>query len=161
MYNFKIDGKICGEVFKSHHLLWKHKTNVGHKKNHFEAARKEAEASDEKKANQNAEKNVAKAAAKQKCITSCFAREWEQEDTDEVEEVEDTEHVDDLDEDLSGHMEQDDDDCNANPCKIHEIISKSSQRAEWVQCRVCPKWFHQHCVGVDEQNAASFECTFH
>ena len=73
--NFKIDGKICGEVFKSHHLLWKHKTNLRDKKNRFEAARKEAEESDEKRASQNVVKNVAKAAAKQKCITSCSAKE--------------------------------------------------------------------------------------
>ena len=43
MCNFKINIKICGEVFKLHHILWKHKTNVGDKKNHFEIARKAAE----------------------------------------------------------------------------------------------------------------------
>ena len=60
-----------------HNILWKHKTNVGDKKNHFEAARKEAEEFNKKGANQNTEKNVAKAVAKQKCITSYFAKESE------------------------------------------------------------------------------------
>ena len=58
----------------------------------------------------------------------------------------------------NGDDDVDEDDCNATPCKIEDIVSKSNQVLEWVQCQQCPKWFHQYCVGVVDP---LFKCNSH
>ena len=159
--NFKINGKVCGEIFSSHHLLWKHKTNVGHKKNRIERAKKQVQEEADKSTKQKAEKTIAKKVAKQKCITNCFV--LSQEELEETEKEEGNSNID-MEDNAQISIEEeevDDDDCNARPCKIEKVIEKSNQTVEWVQCRLCPKWFHQYCVEVNDTNARMFECALH
>ena len=68
-------------------------------------------------------------------------------------------------EDSQGGADKNDDDsdrdadnCNAIPCKIDDIISKSKDHVDWIQCRLCPKWYHAYCVNVEEDVAYLFEC---
>ena len=55
----------------------------------------------------------------------------------------------------------DDDDCNARPCIIDNIVSKSKDHVDWIQCRLCPKWYHAYCINVNEDVAHLFECDKH
>ena len=180
--NFKINGKVCGETFQTH-MLWKHKNNVGHKKNRKEAAKEQAEKDDDKLSKRNTEKSFALKVTKQRTITSCLNREdqpdeegdevvhreegdnreevddEEEEVDDEEEEVNDKEEeVDDEEEEGDNDEEErDDEGCNARPCIIDEIVSTPGDVVEWVQCELCPKWFHQYCVGDEHRFRCSFQ----
>ena len=152
---FKINNVICGEVFKSHHLLWKHKTVLGHKKNRSEIAKNRDVLEKETATKQSKEKEIAKKIAGQKIITN-----WVNTQTDKDEDTEEEAGGHDSGE-IEEDMEVDDGDCNARPRKINNLISKSKQHVDWIQCRLCPKWFHNCCVSVEEENAHLFQCDSH
>ena len=167
-YTWKIDGVICGVTFETYHRLQKHKKATGHKRNRSEIARKQHEAAQENANKQSKEKSVAKNISKQKKVTSWMnaqqsdESEDEKQETDEEEEEEEEEDSETESESQgSAHPEDDihDDDCNARPCRIEDVISKSKERVDWIQCRSCPKWYHTYCVNAE--NDLLFECDNH
>ena len=138
---WKINNVVCGEKFKSHHLLWKHKTALGHKRNRAEIAKSQQAVEKEKAKKQRKGKEVAKKISKQRFVTN-----WINAEADENEASDREENVDDNREKKDGEAESndsrasddesddiDDDDCNARPCIIDNIVSK------------CPKCLLYQC----------------
>ena len=38
------------------------------------------------------------------------------------------------------------------PCSIGTIIKNKNANVTWVRCSACPKWFHQFCVDVSDDD---------
>ena len=123
----------------------------------FDVAKKSARDSSVLAAKQNKEKGVIKSVAGQKLITNSFAVE----DSEDEECESADKSASDTESDESEEEEPDVDDCNARPCIIDQVIAKSKETVEWVQCRLCPRWFHQHCAQIDDEQALLFECNIH
>ena len=54
--NYKIGGNVCGEIFKSQHLLYKHKEELGHKRVRSETAKNQLVESQTKRKKQEEER---------------------------------------------------------------------------------------------------------
>jgi len=115
-------------------------------------AKKQAEEAEHKRSKQETEKSFVLKVTKQQTITNCLNFE------DQPEEEGDDAEDEDEDEDDDNEMEdRDNNGCNAHSCKINDIVRNSKDVVEWVQCRLCPKWYHQYCV----EDAWWFQCPTH
>ena len=90
-------------------------------------------------------------------ITSSFDVEADCQNEDEDESA-----IESEEEESEEESDIDDDDCNARPCIIDQVVAKAKQTVDWIQCRLCPKWYHNYCAQVDDDDHAYlFKCKFH
>ena len=90
------------------------------------------------------------------------AEEREEYEEEEESEMDDDElEVESEDEEEADETEEvDDNDCNARLCSIGSIIKRKNANVAWVRCSACPKWFHQFCVDVSDDDL-TFKCHNH
>ena len=130
--NYKIEGNVCGEIFKSQHLLYKHKEELDHKRVRSETAKNQLVESQKKRKKQEEEKAV----VRQTVVM------WGKKGNVSVVNIEEY-HSDDGGESTVNVGEE----CNATPCIIEEALLEANDEVDWIKCNECPKWFHQFCIG--------------
>ena len=163
--SYKVNNKVCGESFQSRHMLFKHKQNMGHIKKRGAAAKKDFEEAQRKKRKLSQDRSVAKKVITRNGFSSdeeSSAEEREEFEEEEESEMDDDElEVESEDEEEADETEEvDDNDCNARPCSIGSIIKRKNENVAWVRCSACPKWFHQFCVDVSDDDL-TFKCHNH
>ena len=148
-------------------MLWKYKQNVGHIRKRGAAAKARMEQRQKKKRKQNLDRNVTKKVVARNGFSSdeeSSAVETERDEEEQERESDDAElEVEDEDEDeleVDDTEEIDNNDCNARPCLISILIKNKKTEVNWVRCCACPKWFHQLCVGVGDDDL-TFKCHNH
>ena len=47
------------------------------------------------------------------------------------------------------------DECSADLCIINEVVDNLGGDVNWVKYVICPKWFHQFCVRVGDEEHES------
>ena len=89
-------------------------------------------------------------------------KEREEYEEEEESKMDDDElEVESDDEEKTDETEEvDDNDCNARLCSIGSIIKRKNANVAWVRCSACPKWFHQFCVDVSDDDL-TFKCHNH
>ena len=153
----KVDGKECGLHFTSYHQLCMHKNLVGHKRKSNAKNEDETRYSRQKRVrtfNQNLDAFLVQAAAERSTSSS---------DEDTIEDRGNANQSVEEEMTVNGkENEQEDEDTACTFCGKLEPENYEAEEIDWIFCTKCKPWFHQKCMGIDDNNLPKkflcFEC---